>query len=237
MTGDTTNLEFQKNPELIVIWISFSVFTVIYLLNLFIGLLNEEIQKIDKKTLFLHQRAEILAEIELFNLFPSQRRLKSWFPDHIYYYVNVDELQRKLNEINSSDTYKDSPYKPIIHPDLLDLITCKITNSIENGTYNSISERINFSLLKNKGQISITLKFKGKKLIDYIDHIVMDNDDDDKDGKEFKNMNLEENNIQDYLKSIQNIIKSNVSKNKHYLNITLEFKGARLVKYESQVAD
>ncbi|PKK74007.1 hypothetical protein RhiirC2_847179 [Rhizophagus irregularis] len=237
MTGDTTNLEFQKNPELIVIWISFSVFTVIYLLNLFIGLLNEEIQKIDKKTLFLHQRAEILAEIELFNLFPSQRRLKSWFPDHIYYYVNVDELQRKLNEINSSDTYKDSPYKPIIHPDLLDLITCKITNSIENGTYNSISERINFSLLKNKGQISITLKFKGKKLIDYIDHIVMDNDDDDKDGKEFKNINLEENNIQDYLKSIQNIIKSNVSKNKHYLNITLEFKGARLVKYESQVAD
>ncbi|CAB4396532.1 unnamed protein product [Rhizophagus irregularis] len=179
----------------------------------------------------------ILAEIELFNLFPSQRRLKSWFPDHIYYYVNVDELQRKLNEINSSDTYKDSPYKPIIHPDLLDLITCKITNSIENGTYNSISERINFSLLKNKGQISITLKFKGKKLIDYIDHIVMDNDDDDKDGKEFKNINLEENNIQDYLKSIQNIIKSNVSKNKHYLNITLEFKGARLVKYESQVAD
>lgn len=146
-------------------------------------------------------------------------------------------MQRKLNEINSSDTYKDSPYKPIIHPDLLDLITCKITNSIENGTYNSISERINFSLLKNKGQISITLKFKGKKLIDYIDHIVMDNDDDDKDGKEFKNMNLEENNIQDYLKSIQNIIKSNVSKNKHYLNITLEFKGARLVKYESQVAD
>ncbi|RGB32089.1 hypothetical protein C1646_816854 [Rhizophagus diaphanus] len=237
MTGDTTNLEFQKNPELIIIWISFSVFTVIYLLNLFIGLLNEEIQKIDKKTLFLHQRAEILAEIELFNLFPSQRRWKSWFPDHIYYYVNVDELQRKLNEINSSDTYKDSPYKPIIHPVLLDLITCKITNSIENGTYSSILENINFSLLKNKGQISITLKFKGKKLIDYIDHIVMDNDDDDKDDKEFKNMNSEENNIQDYLKSIQNIIKSNVSKNKHYLNITLEFKGAKLVKYESQIAD
>uniref|UniRef100_U9TW85 Uncharacterized protein n=1 Tax=Rhizophagus irregularis (strain DAOM 181602 / DAOM 197198 / MUCL 43194) TaxID=747089 RepID=U9TW85_RHIID len=89
----------------------------------------------------------------------------NWF-GKVYYYVNVDELQRKLNEINSSDTYKDSPYKPIIHPDLLDLITCKITNSIENG----------------------------KKLIDYIDHIVMDNDDDDKDG-------------------------------------------ARLVKYESQVAD
>ncbi|CAB4492502.1 unnamed protein product [Rhizophagus irregularis] len=152
-----------------------------------------------------------------------------------YYYVDVEKLQRKLNEIH--DTYKDSPYKPIIHPDLLDLITCKITNSIENGTYNSISESINFSLLKNKGQISITLKFKGKKLIDYIDHIVMDNDDDDKDDKVFKNMNSEETNIQDYLKSIQNIIKSNVSKNKHYLNITLEFKGAKLVKYESQVAD
>ncbi|PKC62500.1 hypothetical protein RhiirA1_443876 [Rhizophagus irregularis] len=235
MTGDTTDLEFKKKPELIVIWISFSVFIVIYLLNLCIGLLNEEIQMIDKKTLFLTQKAELLAEIELFGLFPSQRRWKSWFPDHIYYYVDVEKLQRKLNEIH--DTYKDSPYKPIIHPDLLDLITCKITNSIENGTYNSISESINFSLLKNKGQISITLKFKGKKLIDYIDHIVMDNDDDDKDDKVFKNMNSEETNIQDYLKSIQNIIKSNVSKNKHYLNITLEFKGAKLVKYESQVAD
>lgn len=147
-------------------------------------------------------------------------------------------MQRKLNEINNSDTYKDSPYKPIIHPDLLDLITCNITNSIENGTCNSVSKIINSSLLKNKGQISITLKFKGKKLMDYNNHIVMDNDYDDHDeDKVFKNMNLEESNIQDYLKSILYIIKSNVSKNKHDLTITLEFKGTKLVKYESQFAD
>lgn len=139
-------------------------------------------------------------------------------------------MQRKLNEINNGDTYKDSPYKPILRLDLLDLITCKIPG---NGTYNSILEIINSSLLKSKGQISITLKFKGNQLIDYNNHIVMDDYND----KEFKNMNSEKNNIQDYLKSILNIIKSNVSKNKHYLNITLEFKGAKLVKYESQVAD
>ncbi|GBB83467.1 hypothetical protein RclHR1_01020008 [Rhizophagus clarus] len=238
MTGDTSNLEFQKNPEIIVIWITFSVFTVIYLLNLFIGLLNEEIQKIDKKALFLHQRAEILAEIELFNLFPCQRRWKSWFPDHIFYYVDVDKLQKKLNEINNNDMYKDSSYKPIIHPDLLDLITSKVTNSIdliENRTQDKILEIINPNLLKNKDQVSIILKFNGKKLVNCENNINTNDNEENNEDKVFKSMNIEENNIQDYLKSILNIIKSNVSKNKNNLTITLEFKDTKLVKYESQV--
>jgi hypothetical protein len=147
-----------------------------------------------------------------------------------YYYVDVDELQKRLNEIYNNDTYKGSSYKPIIHPDLLDLITSKVTNLIENETQDSISEIISLNLLKNnKGQISILLKFEGIKLIDY--KIIMNNNEDDNEDKIFKKMNLEEH--KDYLKSILKIIKSNVSKNKNNLTIILEFKDTKLVKYES----
>ncbi|RGB36150.1 hypothetical protein C1646_697769 [Rhizophagus diaphanus] len=117
---------------LVFIWILFSLFTVIYLLNLFIGLLNEEIQNLDKNALFLRQRAELLTEIELYYLFPFQRRWKSWFPDYIFYYVDIGKLREKINAIKTSDVYKNSSYKPIIHQDLWNLVTTKYANSEEN---------------------------------------------------------------------------------------------------------
>ncbi|GET53619.1 hypothetical protein GLOIN_2v1561207 [Rhizophagus irregularis DAOM 181602=DAOM 197198] len=41
-------------------------------------------------------KAEILAEIELFYLFPFQRRWQSWFPEVIHYYADVDKTRREV---------------------------------------------------------------------------------------------------------------------------------------------
>ncbi|RIB30614.1 hypothetical protein C2G38_1626409 [Gigaspora rosea] len=102
LLGDTSSLavwEYYNNITLVFLWITFSFFMVIYLLNLFIGLLNIAIQDNNSRILFLLQKAEVLAEIELFYLFPCQRRWKSWFPDKIFYYAHVDKLKNKLSNI------------------------------------------------------------------------------------------------------------------------------------------
>ncbi|CAG8483152.1 4556_t:CDS:10, partial [Racocetra persica] len=77
---DTSSLaawEYYNNITLVLLWITFLFFMVIYLLNLFIGLLNIAIQDNNSRVLFLLQKAEVLAEIELFYLLPHQRRWKS----------------------------------------------------------------------------------------------------------------------------------------------------------------
>jgi len=59
----------------------FSFLVVVYLMNLFIGLLNNAIEKDNDRASYLVQKAEIIAEIELFYLLPHQRRWRSWFPE------------------------------------------------------------------------------------------------------------------------------------------------------------
>ncbi|GBC21408.2 hypothetical protein GLOIN_2v1766079 [Rhizophagus irregularis DAOM 181602=DAOM 197198] len=68
---------------------------------------------------------EILAEIELFYLFPFQRRWKHWFPEVIHYKVRKDVMRKYVREaINngkwkSDDEYREKVLKQI---DMLDLI-------------------------------------------------------------------------------------------------------------------
>lgn len=50
-------------------------------MNLFVGLLSNAIEENDTPEAFLAVRAKIITEIELFYLYPNQRRWKSWFPD------------------------------------------------------------------------------------------------------------------------------------------------------------
>ena len=50
-------------------------------MNLFIGLLSNEIKNYNTAEAFLVQKAKVITEIELFYLFPGQRRWKNWFPD------------------------------------------------------------------------------------------------------------------------------------------------------------
>ncbi|CAG8524297.1 9189_t:CDS:2 [Funneliformis mosseae] len=53
---------------------------------------------------------KILKEIEMFYMLPHQRRWKSWFPDTIYYYANVDTSRRKVNELIKNDEWRPEEF-------------------------------------------------------------------------------------------------------------------------------
>ncbi|CAG8500578.1 2041_t:CDS:2 [Paraglomus occultum] len=101
LTGDTSSLSgwnVLDTPAIAVLLASFSFFTVIYLMNLFIGLLCNAIEDCNERGAYLAQKAEVLAEIELYYLSPRQRRDKAWFPDIIYYEASVNELRTLLEK-------------------------------------------------------------------------------------------------------------------------------------------
>ncbi|CAB5373829.1 unnamed protein product [Rhizophagus irregularis] len=60
------------------------------------------IEKDKDRVSYLIQKAEILAEIELFYLLPYQRRWQTWFPEVIYYYANVDKTREKVKQMISN---------------------------------------------------------------------------------------------------------------------------------------
>ncbi|CAB5377303.1 uncharacterized protein OCT59_011753 [Rhizophagus irregularis] len=51
------------------------------------------------------QKAEILAEIELFYLFPCQRRWKTWFPEVIHYYADADKVREEVQRLIKEDEW------------------------------------------------------------------------------------------------------------------------------------
>ncbi|POG77193.1 hypothetical protein GLOIN_2v1871629 [Rhizophagus irregularis DAOM 181602=DAOM 197198] len=100
LTGDSSalsNWSYVDNPSLAIMFVLFSLFISIYIMNLFIGLINNAIQKADNRVSYLIYKAEILAEIELFYLLPYQRRWNTWFLK--YYYANVDIVREKVKEM------------------------------------------------------------------------------------------------------------------------------------------
>ncbi|PKK75145.1 hypothetical protein RhiirC2_737277, partial [Rhizophagus irregularis] len=68
-------------------------------MNLLIGLLNMEIGEDNNRVSYLIQKAEILAEIELFYLLPHQRRWQTWFPEAIHYYADVDKTRIEIKRL------------------------------------------------------------------------------------------------------------------------------------------
>ena len=66
---------------LFILMVLFSFLVVVYLMNLFIGLLNIAIENYNDRASYLVQKAEIIAEIELLYLLPCQRRWRTWFPE------------------------------------------------------------------------------------------------------------------------------------------------------------
>ncbi|PKK65163.1 hypothetical protein RhiirC2_715758 [Rhizophagus irregularis] len=102
LTGDSsalTNWKYTNNPSLVILIVLFSLLIVVYLMNLFIGLLNLEIGKYNDRVSFLMQKAEILAEIELFHLSPSQRRLEDLFPEVLYYCADIDVARAEVKKL------------------------------------------------------------------------------------------------------------------------------------------
>ena len=80
-SGAFGSWQLQDEPYLAILFIAFSFVVVIYLMNLFIGLLSNAIEKYNIDEAYLAQKAKIIKEIELFYLLPKQRRRKDWFPD------------------------------------------------------------------------------------------------------------------------------------------------------------
>ncbi|CAJ0858464.1 6851_t:CDS:2 [Entrophospora sp. SA101] len=110
----------QDDPYLATLVFVFSFIVVIYLMNLFIGLLSNEIEKYDIQEAFLAQKAKIIAEIELFYLLPNQRRWRDWFPDILAYSVPVDDIVKKIKEIDDSN--EDPDYLPFISNQLRSMV-------------------------------------------------------------------------------------------------------------------
>ncbi|CAJ0857409.1 11092_t:CDS:2 [Entrophospora sp. SA101] len=80
-SGAFGSWQLQDDPYLAILFVTFSFVVVIYLMNLFIGLLSNQIEKYNINEAFLAQKAKIIKEIELFYLLPNQRRWREWFPD------------------------------------------------------------------------------------------------------------------------------------------------------------
>ncbi|PKC65659.1 hypothetical protein RhiirA1_514095 [Rhizophagus irregularis] len=95
-----------ENTILFVLMAVFSFLIVIYLMNLFIGLLNIAIDEDNDRASYLVQKAEVIAEIELFYLFPHQRRWRTWFPEVIYYCVDVKKAQKYIKEAIKNGEWK-----------------------------------------------------------------------------------------------------------------------------------
>ncbi|CAB4398805.1 unnamed protein product [Rhizophagus irregularis] len=110
LAGDSSalsNWAYIDNPSIAILIVLFSLLVVIYLMNLLIGLLNMEIGEDNNRVSYLIQKAEILAEIELFYLLPHQRRWETWFPEVIHYYADVDKTRieiKRLIEVGEWDT-------------------------------------------------------------------------------------------------------------------------------------
>ncbi|GET04866.1 hypothetical protein GLOIN_2v1874127 [Rhizophagus clarus] len=135
LTGDSSalsNWTYTDNPSLAILIVLFSLLIVVYLMNLFIGLLNIAIDKDNNRVSYLILKAEILAEIELFYLLPHQRRWVEWFPEVIYYYANVDKTRKKIKEMMDKGEWNTNGF-PEMKQRLLDDLNIPITkdDSIE----------------------------------------------------------------------------------------------------------
>ncbi|RGB39036.1 hypothetical protein C1646_506156 [Rhizophagus diaphanus] len=88
LTGDTSsfsNWPFVKNPALATLMVLFVFLMIIYIINVFITLYGE-VNDDNILGAVYKMKAEVISEIELFYLLPSQRRCQKWFPEVLYVY-------------------------------------------------------------------------------------------------------------------------------------------------------
>ncbi|GBB98779.1 hypothetical protein RclHR1_03320005 [Rhizophagus clarus] len=132
LTGDSSalsNWTYKDDPSLAILIVLFSFLIVVYLMNLFIGLLNNAIEEDNNRVSYLIQKAQILAEIELLYLLPNQRRWKEWFPEIIYYYADADKARQKINEFINKGEWNTDKFSELRQELLNEL---KIPNNSQN---------------------------------------------------------------------------------------------------------
>ncbi|CAG8502309.1 5498_t:CDS:2, partial [Scutellospora calospora] len=89
---------------------------------------------------YLIQKAEILAEIELFYMLPYQRRKKDWFPEVIIYIAHVSELRDLIREIQIGNWQGFE--NPFFSPILLKAIQAEETeNNQKEGSIKKLEEK------------------------------------------------------------------------------------------------
>ncbi|CAG8638560.1 9555_t:CDS:2, partial [Acaulospora morrowiae] len=96
---------FEPTLPLSIMKIMFSFLAVILLLNVLIGLItyvfSDGLQV--ARQAFLRQRAELIAEIELFILTPAQRQEIDWFPHLIYYETHADYVNNWRQKLDQEE--------------------------------------------------------------------------------------------------------------------------------------
>ncbi|PKY48868.1 hypothetical protein RhiirA4_464594 [Rhizophagus irregularis] len=107
LTGNQNSLSpWAPNPttENTILFLLIAVFSfliVIYLMNLFIGLLNIAIEEDNDRASYLVQKAEVIAEIELFYLLPHQKRWGT-----CYYQVDIKKARKYIKEAIKNGEWK-----------------------------------------------------------------------------------------------------------------------------------
>ncbi|CAG8520135.1 11901_t:CDS:2 [Diversispora eburnea] len=79
--------------------------TVIVLLNVLIGFITEVFSgnlQVEHQ-IWLRQRAEIIAEIEIFLLLPFERQRSDWFPRLIYYECHLDQIKQWKTQLSQEE--------------------------------------------------------------------------------------------------------------------------------------
>ncbi|RGB27964.1 hypothetical protein C1646_717312 [Rhizophagus diaphanus] len=167
LTGDSSalsNWSYIDHPSIAVLIVLFSLLIVVYLMNLLIGLLNIAIEKDNNRVSYLIQKAEILAEIELFYLLPLQRRWQTWFPEVIHYYADIDKIRREIERLIEKGEWNTKEFTEM-QKKLLKELQIK---------YNSIDNEIILEKLKSYDEKLIKLE-KLEKLEKLLEDNPIDN--------------------------------------------------------------
>ncbi|PKY47234.1 hypothetical protein RhiirA4_543834 [Rhizophagus irregularis] len=219
ITGDSESLSsftYREHPTMTFLLVSFTFFTVIYLLNLFIGLLNIAIDSYNREEEFLFRKAQIIMEIELFYLLPWQRNNKEWFPDWIYYNIPITNIRKLINAIDNEQT--EFNYPPIISKKLRELVVLSDNNDNKlERKINQTKEELTKQNVELKQQIECIIKYIGieqdnKKEKDSEEKQYSEEEQDSKEDKKKKQDNKLEKQIKQTKEGFRRELKEKMNK-------------------------
>ncbi|RHZ44801.1 hypothetical protein Glove_709g65 [Diversispora epigaea] len=96
---------FENKWSISVMMVLFSFLTVIVLLNVLIGFITEVFSgnlQVGHQ-IWLRQRAEIIAEVEIFLLLPFERQRSDWFPRLVYYECHLDQIKKWKTQLSQEE--------------------------------------------------------------------------------------------------------------------------------------
>ncbi|PKY23319.1 hypothetical protein RhiirB3_505588 [Rhizophagus irregularis] len=215
LTGDSGSLSsftYREHSIMTILLVTFTFFTVIYLMNLFIGLLNLAIDDYNKKEEFLLQKAQIIMEIELFYLLPWQRNNKKWFPDWIYYDIPITKIRKLTNAIDNKQTVFN--YPPFISEKLRKVVGLTDDNNKLERKIDQTKEELTKQNVELKQQMECIMKYIG---------IEQDNKKE-KDSEEKQYSEEEQDSKEDIKKKQDNKLEKQIKQTKEELTRELKEK-------------